>query len=118
ELSRLLKSLDIMPFWRDKLTEISYNPLTRVDVRRMYKLGVLDESEVKKSYLNIGYNENDAEKMTAFTKKYEGDTEKELTKSAIDKAFKNDIIFRRQADIKSISDKIFSEDLKNIFDTS
>lgn len=92
ELSRLLKSLDIMPFWRDKLTEISYNPLTRVDVRRMYKLGVLDESEVKKSYLNIGYNENDAEKMTAFTKKYEGDTEKELTKSAIDKAFKNDII--------------------------
>ena len=45
-LVMLLKSLDIMPFWRDKLIEMSYNPLTRVDVRRMYGLGVLSEEEV------------------------------------------------------------------------
>ena len=37
ELNMLLRAQDVMPFWRDKLTQIAYRPLTRVDVRRMYK---------------------------------------------------------------------------------
>jgi len=60
ELSQLLRAKDVMPFWRDKLTAISYNPLTRVDVRRMYSVGVLDRKEVYNSYLDIGYNEKNA----------------------------------------------------------
>jgi len=67
DLDLLLKAQDVMPFWREKLKEISYSPLTRVDVRRMHKVGVLTEEEVYQSYLNIGYNPENAERMKNFT---------------------------------------------------
>ncbi|GAH79863.1 unnamed protein product, partial [marine sediment metagenome] len=35
ELNMLLRALDVMPFWRDKLTAIAFRRLTRVDIRRM-----------------------------------------------------------------------------------
>ena len=67
ELRLLLRALDIMPFWRDKLIQISYNPLTRVDIRRMYNLDVLSEQDVYKCYLDIGYNDLNAKRLTEFT---------------------------------------------------
>jgi hypothetical protein len=69
DLYLLLRALDIMPFWRDKLIQISYNPLTRVDIRRMYALGVLSETEVNKAYQDIGYNTENAARLTLFTVK-------------------------------------------------
>ena len=67
DLELLLKSQDVMPFWRDKLIEISYAPFTRVDIRRMNKVGVLNEQEVNKAYRDIGYNQERADKLTEFT---------------------------------------------------
>jgi len=69
DLYLLLRALDVMPFWRDKLMQISYVPLTRVDIRRMYTLGVLNVSEVNKAYKDIGYNDENAARLTAFTVK-------------------------------------------------
>lgn len=68
DLALLLRAHDVMPFWRDKLTAISYVPLTRVDVRRMHKLGVLDDAGVKRAYLDIGYNDENATRLLEFTK--------------------------------------------------
>ena len=68
ELDLLLKMLDVSPFWRDRLTQIAYQPITRVDIRRIYKLGLMDESEVYDRHLDIGYSPNDAEKMTQFVR--------------------------------------------------
>lgn len=70
DLEMLMRAADIMPFWRDKLKSISYVPLTRVDVRRMNKMGILDKAGVKKAYMNIGYNNRDADLMTEFTLQY------------------------------------------------
>jgi len=70
DLSLLMRALDIMPFWRDKLMQLSYKPLTRVDVRRMHLLGTLDESGVKRAYQDVGYNERNASLMTDFTVRY------------------------------------------------
>ncbi|GAH82476.1 unnamed protein product, partial [marine sediment metagenome] len=67
DLDRLLRAQDVMPFWRDKLTQIAFRPLTRVDVRRMYKEGVLDEAGVYEAYLDHGYAEENAKRMTEFT---------------------------------------------------
>jgi len=69
DLKVLLRALDVMPYWRDKLIEIAYSPYTRVDVRRMYKVGVLDEAGVKRAYLDLGYNEERAQALTDFTLK-------------------------------------------------
>lgn len=66
ELQMLLRAQDVMPFWRDKLVEIAYRPFTRIDVRRMYKEGVLDEKGVYQAYLDLGYQDEKAQKMTEF----------------------------------------------------
>ena len=70
DLSLLMRALDIMPFWRDKLIQLSYKPLTRVDVRRMHLLGTLDEGGVKQAYQDVGYNDRNASLMTDFTVRY------------------------------------------------
>ncbi|MEM2860257.1 MAG: hypothetical protein QXR40_06180 [Candidatus Bathyarchaeia archaeon] len=71
ELKMLLRALDVMPFWRDKLIQLSYNLPTRVDVRRMYKIGLITREEVYEFYKKLGYTDRDAEALTEFTVRYE-----------------------------------------------
>jgi len=70
DLNMLMRALDIMPFWRDKLIQIAYRPLSRVDVRRMYALGVIDISGIRRAYTDLGYNDYNANLMTKFTVAY------------------------------------------------
>jgi len=79
DLYLLLRALDVMPFWRDKLMQISYVPLTRVDIRRMYALGVLSVNEITRAYKDIGYNDENAARLTVFTVKL---TEQAAARSA------------------------------------
>lgn len=67
DVETLLRALDVMPYWRDKLIKIAYSPFTRVDVRRMYKVGVLDPDDVKRAYMDLGYTPEKAEQLTQFT---------------------------------------------------
>lgn len=67
DMNLLLKAADVMPFWREKIIDISYSPFTRVDIRRMHKTEVLTEAEVFEAYQDIGYNEEKAGKLTDFT---------------------------------------------------
>ncbi len=73
DLDLLLKTADYPVFFRDRLKAISYNPITRVDVRRMYKLGIFDAAEVKERYKDLGYTDEDAQALADFTVKYEAD---------------------------------------------
>ena len=97
ELDMLLRAQDVMPFWRDRLTAIAYRPLTRVDVRRMYKQGVLNEREVFESYLDQGYDEKNAERMAEFTVRQTLASLSKFTSSDIIKAFSNRMIDRGTA---------------------
>lgn len=93
DLDKLMIAQDIMPFWRDKLKAISFNPLTRVDVRRMWSFGVItDFNELVNRYKDIGYNEVDAKALADFTVVYESDEEQGLTRAAIIDAYKKGII--------------------------
>lgn len=67
DLALLLRAQDVMPFWRDKLTQIAFSPLTRIDIRRMHKVEVLTEAEVNRAYHDIGYSDLNAERLTDFT---------------------------------------------------
>jgi hypothetical protein len=82
-LGDMLKIADYPPYWREKLMAMSYSNFTRVDIRRMYQTGVLTEDEVYKAYLELGYNEDKAQKLTAFTKAGNAQTEKDLTRADI-----------------------------------
>lgn len=57
-------------YWQDLLLKLVWQPYTRVDVRRMYREGVLDREGVKRTYKDLGYDEEHAENLTEFTVRY------------------------------------------------
>lgn len=67
DLDLLLRTQDITPFWREKLKLISFANFTRVDIRRMHALGILDEAQVIRAYQDIGYDPEKAALMMQFT---------------------------------------------------
>lgn len=97
ELLILMRALDIMPYWRDKLIQAAYRTLTRVDVRRMYQLGVITEDEVYKSYQDIGYDEKNARRLTAFTVKQVIASQTGFTTTDVVTAYKNSLTNRQEA---------------------
>jgi hypothetical protein len=104
ELADLLKALDYAPVWRQRLQDISFNPLTRVDIRRMYRAGVLTEPEVNRAYHDIGYNDANAARLTRFTVENYSPADlttternRELTASQIRLAYRRHIITRPDA---------------------
>lgn len=88
ELAMLLKIADYPKYWREKLIELSYSPYTRVDVRRMYQMGILTRDEVFKAYKDLGYDDEHAENLTQFTIAGASTTERDLTKSEVLKGYR------------------------------
>jgi hypothetical protein len=78
---------DVTPGMRDNLKAISYLPLTRVDTRRMYEVGVLDYDGVKSSYQDQGYDENNATLLADFTVKLADFADRDLTRVQIEKLY-------------------------------
>jgi len=98
ELDMLFKVVEIPSFWRDKLKQITFNPYTRVDTRRMHELGVLSTQELVIAYQDIGYDAEKAVKMAEFTLKFNAEGDKQLTRSVILDSFRTDLISRDDAE--------------------
>ncbi len=97
ELPVLLKISDIAPYWVDKLIKISYSPYSRVDARRMEILGVLEDGEFVQSMKDIGYTDEKAEKLFDWVKLQKVNDERDLTRSMILNALKQEEITREKA---------------------
>lgn len=108
-LRTLMRRLDILPEYHDELIKIAFRPFTRVDVRRMYRVGVLDRAGVKRAYLDLGYDEEKAEAMTAFTIKYETEVDRDLTRTDVLSGYKRGVFSRADAHDAMI-DLGYSED--------
>jgi hypothetical protein len=68
DLDSVLKIADYPKAFRDVLRAISYRPITRVDIRRLYRSGVLKTiSDIAGKYQDIGYNSKDAELLAKMT---------------------------------------------------
>ena len=98
-----------MPWWRDKLQAISYNPLTRVDVRRVFKMGIIDRDQVKRTYLDLGYNEEKAEWLTKFTEMQNTEADRDLTKAEILSSYSKMIIGKQECN-DMLTDLGYSQD--------
>ncbi|MBA7618507.1 hypothetical protein ES703_25834 [subsurface metagenome] len=62
--------VEIPPFWRDKLIEMTWNVPTRVDVRRWWDMRTIDETELKSIYTRQGYHGTDHDNYVLWTKVY------------------------------------------------
>lgn len=72
DLSTLLKLQDYPEVWRDRLGAISYVPITRVDIRRLYKEKIYTAGDVYDAYRDRGMNDQDAKDLTRWTVKTAG----------------------------------------------
>jgi len=68
-LRLLLREKDVAPYYRDKLIDVAYSPLTRIDVRRMHKVGVLSHAGVQRAYLDLGYSPANALRLADYVQK-------------------------------------------------
>lgn len=96
QLEALIKAQDYAPTWREKLLAISYNTLTRVDVRRMYGLGIIDADGVKRAYLDIGYNDENASRLASFTIAEEQESNLGVIKARMLLLYRRGIVNREQ----------------------
>ena len=72
---------DINPFWGDALTTIAYRPYTRVDLRRMIEVGVLQPADLPEAFEQLGYDPKKAKTMADYTDKLARRNERNLTKT-------------------------------------
>lgn len=69
DAEKVLKVNDTAPKWVRPLLAVSYATLTRVDIRRMHCIGVIEDDDLADAYQNIGYNKTDADSQAEFTKR-------------------------------------------------
>jgi len=62
--------VEIPPYWRDKLTAISWNVPTRVDVRRWWDMRTITEERLREVYKAQGYHDKDLDDYVLWTKVY------------------------------------------------
>ncbi len=70
ELKSLMRALDIMPFWVDKLIAMSFRPIGRVDIRRIHKMGFITDEELPARYEAYGNSPENAQLMANWTIAY------------------------------------------------
>jgi hypothetical protein len=88
DFATLLRALDVSPYWRPKVESLSYAPYTRVDVRRMFQVGVIKtRAELVTAYKDLGYDDTKAGNLADFTVIEYGETEREATKTDILQAY-------------------------------
>lgn len=88
DYATLLKIADYPVTWRRWMTEVAYEPYTRVDIRRMFQVGVLKTyAELVHAYNDIGYDNEKAAKLADFTVLEYGETEREATKVEVLSAY-------------------------------
>jgi uncharacterized protein YjbJ (UPF0337 family) len=115
-LRELLKEQDLAPEWVDLMIAVAFDPLTRVDVRRMYELRVLTAAEVEDAYLDLGYSPENARRLRDFVVADAAvapidPTERDLTRADIVGAYADGILTRDAAHDLLGSDGLgFSDD--------
>jgi len=83
DVKTYLRQADYDVRWRERLVGISYSPLTRVDLRRIYTLGLINDEELKARLMEIGYTAEDANLLMEFYRNLKAEEAREWTKSEI-----------------------------------
>ncbi len=84
ELDRLVRAQDFSSFWRPKLSAIAFNPLTRVDIRRIAKLLGKDKDWMIIQYRKVGFSPFDANLMADFTIAFNAEPDQDQTRELRD----------------------------------
>ena len=67
QVKEAFKALDIAPLWQQRLIDIGFLPMGRIDIRRARRLGVLSFDDMVTRYRHTGYSPEDAKILSDFT---------------------------------------------------
>jgi len=95
-LKEMLKIDDYPKYWRDRMAAISYTPITRVDLRRIYQLGLCDDDFVKATLMERGYTSEDAALMLEFYKTLKLGKDKQLSEKNLFDSYNYGIITKSE----------------------
>jgi hypothetical protein len=73
DIETALRQNDVLPFWIPKLIAISFRPMGRIDIRRAYTVGAMPFNDLVPAYAQLGYNDEDCERLAKFTDKARND---------------------------------------------
>ena len=92
----MLRLADYVPGTIPMFMSTLYRPFTRVDVRRMHKLGILSDEDLVDAYKELGFDDWHAQKMAEFTIQYNlktaEDPDRDLTRAVVEKAYRTGVI--------------------------
>jgi hypothetical protein len=102
DAKRLLQIADYVPGLVGNYIAASYRPITRVDIRRLYRVGVIEgEDGIRRAYRDLGYNAPNAEKLARFTvlteQQAKAKLEGNLSVSEVLGQYKNGLLTRKEA---------------------
>lgn len=97
DLRALMTRLDILPKYHDQLIRIAHPPITRVDIRRIYRDLPAGSIDVHRRHLDLGYSPEDAALMTKWVEAEYVKAVIEPLKSDVLGAYGDDLIDRNVA---------------------
>lgn len=69
EIKRVLIQQDILPHYVDYFLDVAFTPLTRIDSRRAFEIGSLNEGGLQRAYYEAGYSDENANILVKYNKK-------------------------------------------------
>jgi Holliday junction resolvasome RuvABC DNA-binding subunit len=114
ELKVLLRVLDVMPYWRDRLIKIAYRVISRIDIRRMYNTGVVGRDKVLRVYKDMGYRPEDAEFLTEYVVRAAAGISKDLPRETIVTAYRERLLTHDDA-VDQLLELGFDEEQAEMF---
>lgn len=91
-MARFLKYADYALPWRQMLIDISYNPYTRRELPRLFKLGVIDQEGMLSAYMDIGLSPERAQVLVDASIREAREASRDLTRADIEAGYKRRLI--------------------------
>jgi len=102
DVTEWCKLQEIAPTWANQMEELMWNDLNRVDIRRIYNLGLRDDDWLRKQLRNAGYKGGNLDDMVSFYKASKVEGHRNLTLSIIIKGIKKHIISKDIAALRLV----------------
>lgn len=97
DVADLLRVHDYVPYWRDRLIELSHRVPGRIDIRRLFILGIITRQELVRGYGRLGYSPEDARRLADAAQRAKLAPERDLTKAELVAGYENGALTRAQA---------------------
>lgn len=68
DIESALIQQDILPYWHKYYQAVAYHPLGRIDVRRGFNTGALNDDEVVAAYEQLGYDTDNSNRLLKFAR--------------------------------------------------